>query len=163
MPHTAAFERAERSALTMIGLVESSSHWAAWHVRPPVRVLSLSALDVRDDAPMEELTGERREWIETDPNGVQYNVIVAPRGTRLRGTTMSYDFEDIVIETVAATVAALVPRGRMFKLGVLTPDGAGWRWVHKEKLDTESDALERALQVRERIRRGDLDRGTSTP
>ncbi len=76
---------------------------------------------------------------------------------------MSYELEDIVIETVAATVAALVPRGRMLELGVFTPDGAGWRWVHKEKLDTESDALERALQVRERIRRGDLDRGTSTP
>jgi cold shock CspA family protein len=60
---------------------------------------------------------------------------------------------------VVAIITAVIPRGRAFTLGVLRSDGDHDVFVHKERLDSESAALERAVRVRERIRRGDLNRG----
>jgi dephospho-CoA kinase len=52
-------------------------------------------------------------------------------------------------------VLALIPRGRAFKLGVLREDQGMERFVLKERLVSEAEAVAKAREIRDCIRRGD--------
>lgn len=124
----------------------------------PQRVCSRSTSGaMREDACMVSTEkGERREWSESAPEGTRFRVVIAPRGSLLRGNEMSSDFQTVILELLAQTLFALVPRGRSFKLGVLVERDGVERFALKKRFTNESDALAKAQTIRERIRRGDV-------
>lgn len=101
-------------------------------------------------------TGVRQEWTESAPDGTRYRVVIASRGSLLRGNSMSSDLQTVIIELVAQVLFALVPRGRTFKLGVLAERNEAQRFALKTQFPSEDEAMAKAQTIRERIRRGDV-------
>lgn len=101
----------------------------------------------------DETTG-RAEWVETDPAGVRHRVVIAPRGSSLRGGSASSDVASAVVEVVVEAVTTSAMKDKGFKVGVLRSGKAIERFVLKEKVESREVAIARAEELRERVRSG---------
>jgi len=71
------------------------------------------------------------EWVATTPSGDRYAVVVAPRGTSLRGGSGATDLTSIVFEIVVEAAVAITRNNGTWKVGVLKKSKYRERFVHK--------------------------------
>jgi hypothetical protein len=101
---------------------------------------------------------ERREWTNRNPGGVRYRVVIAPRGTWLRGGSAATDLATAVVELVVSAIRSSTRYDGTWKVGVLKTKWGVERFVHRTTVATHDAAVAEAERLRRCVGNGDFGR-----
>lgn len=100
---------------------------------------------------------ERLEWEERTPEGDRYRVVIAPRGTFLRGRSVATDLTTMVAELVTQVIVSSALEDDTRKVGVIRSRAWGIeRFVYKNTGLSAEQAIAEADWLRGCIRRGNV-------
>jgi hypothetical protein len=103
-----------------------------------------------------EANNERVEWVERDPEDVRFRVVIAPRGTSLRGGSGATDLVSVIVELVASAIVSSAAADGTWKVGALRTKRGVERFVHRAKTNSRDAAVAEAERIRRCIRDGDI-------
>ena len=101
---------------------------------------------------------EPREWTSRNSEGVRFRVVIAPRGTWLRGGSAATDLATAVVEFVVSAMWSSTRDDGTWKVGVLRTKWGVERFVYRTTVATHDAAVAEAERLRRCVGNGDIGR-----